>query len=106
MYAKFVMGCFSLGKLAQLWQDLRESERGSPQRKEIQAEINKVERWMIAKGYKTDGETKWNDNEKESNRYPWHVDTIFFEDLWMVKQYNETGVNYNPDKSVHNCVEC
>lgn len=96
-----------MGKLQQLWDELRATDRDDPRRAEIQSEINKVEKWMISKGIKQPGtETKWNTSEQISNRYPWHVDVVFFEDMWMVADLNGKGINYNADKSVHICDEC
>lgn len=95
-----------MGKLANLWQELRETSKDSPRRKEIQEEINNIERWMISKKIKKDGITKWGDFSEVSIRYPWHVDTVYFDDIWMVDSLNRTGINYNSDKSIHVCSEC
>lgn len=96
-----------IGKLADLWQNLRDTDFNDPKRADIQEEINKIERYMIKKGWKTDGETKWYDNEQSvSVLYPHHSGAVYFEDLYMVADLNGKGINYGSDGSVHVCEDC
>ena len=55
-------------------------ELDDPERFGVQNEINQTEQWMISKGYKTTGITKWNVTS-DSKNYPDGTGYIFFEDI-------------------------
>lgn len=95
-----------MGKLADLWQQIRDMDDDDPRLPEVQKKINEVEQWMIDKGYKTDGITQWGKKSGDSNDYPHHTGFIRFEDIHMVAELNGLDVNYNPDGSVHKCDKC
>lgn len=80
MYNVWWMG---IGKLSDLWQKLRSLDFDDPERFEIQKQINEVESWMISKGYKTTGITKWNVT-LESPNYPDKTGYLFWQDLYKV----------------------
>lgn len=49
-----------MGKLAELWTEYKKTPAKSQRKIDIQKEINKIERWMIGKGYKKEGtQTDW-----------------------------------------------
>lgn len=89
-----------MGKLSDLWQEYKSLPRDHPKRKELQSDINKIEEWMIEKGYKTDGVTQWYDTDAPSTNYPWKSGAVWFEDMWQCADLNGVGINYNYDKSV------
>lgn len=97
-----------IGKLGELWDQLRATDYNDPKRKEIQEEINKVERYCIAHNYAGfTSETKWYDNDQNNSElYPHHTGAVYFEDLYMVADLNGKGINYGSDGSVHLCEDC
>ena len=96
-----------MGKLGDLWQQIRDMDFEDPRRVEVQKEINKVEQWMIDKGYKKDGLTQWGESgSKTSLSYPHHTGFVRFEDIHMVAELNGLGISYNADGSVHVCTNC
>ena len=90
-----------MGKLSNLWTEYKSCDKNDPHRRDLQKEINKLEAWMIQKGYKTDGLTQWYEGGGKSKNYPWHSGTVWLEDIWMIGSMNEKGINYNNDGSIH-----
>ena len=76
-----------MGKLSDLWQKLRSMDIDDIDRVSVQAEINKCESWMIEKGYKKDGITKFHNNKSiVSDSYPVGSGAVFIEDLDQLKE--------------------
>lgn len=94
-----------MGKLKDLWEELKTLDNDNPRKKEVQKEINDIEEWMIGRGLKKDGTTKWYDNIRSDN-YPWHSGAVYLEDLKLMSQYNSEHLNYNKDNSIHVCERC
>lgn len=69
-----------MGRLSELWSLLKEMEADDPRRDDIQKQINDVEAWMIQKGYKKDGITKWGGYGNSKN-YPDRTGYIWYEDI-------------------------
>lgn len=95
-----------MGKLSDLWQELKDMDYNDPRVVEVQKEINNTEQWMIEKGYKKDGLTKFSGVAGDSPHYPHHTGFIKFGDINLLSEYNELGINYNSDGSIHTCVKC
>lgn len=95
-----------MGKLADLWQQLKDLDYDDPRVIEVQQAINETEMWMISKGYKTDGITKFGNISGDSPLYPHHTGFIKLKDVELLAEYNELGLNYNLDGSVHVCSKC
>ena len=95
-----------MGKLAELWQQIKDMDYDDPRVPEVQKEINDVEEWMITKGYKTDGVTQWGKFSGNSNEYPHHTGFVRYEDISMIGDLNGLGISYNADGSVHICPKC
>lgn len=65
-----------MGKLKDLWEEYRGTDKKDPYRKDLQKQINDIETWMIGRGLRKNI-TQWTDAEGMSNRYPYHVDSIW-----------------------------
>ena len=96
------------GDLAKFWGELKETDYDDPRRLDLQKKINEIEKYCIDQGYEGfTNITNWNNNSNNtSNIYPWHSGVVYFEDNWMIAELNGEGINYNSDKSVHNCNLC
>lgn len=77
-----------MGKLGDLWQQIRDMDYDDPRREEVQKEINNVEQWMIDKGYKDDGITKWGDAGGTNIDYPYKTGYVKFDDIDKLPEYN------------------
>ena len=96
-----------MGKLKELWDQLKSLDDDSPLRGDIQKEINKLEEYCISKGFAGFTTiTNWNNNKSKSDIYPWHSGAVFASDIWMVGELNGKHLNYNSDNSIHVCDEC
>lgn len=96
-----------MGRLADLWAEWRSLDKSDPRRKEVQEEINKVEQYCISHNYAGfTSVTKWYDGGGQSSSYPFHTGAVYLEDIDMVASLNGKGLNFNTDKSVHNCKDC
>ena len=96
-----------MGKLGDLWQQIRDMNWDDPRRNDVQKEINSIEEWMITKGIKKDGITQWGEmSGGNSIIYPHHTGYVRFEDISMVGELNGKGLHYNSDGSVHICPIC
>lgn len=79
-----------MGKLADLWAKLRSMDIDDPDRIKVQNDINKCESWMIEKGYKKDGITKFHNNKSiVSDSYPHNSGSVFIEDLDQLKEIQQ-----------------
>lgn len=93
-----------MGKLKDLWDELKNMDYDDPRKEEVQQEINKVEEWMISKGIKKDGVTQWNNNGMGySSFYPVHTGFVRIEDVDLLSDFNDSGINYNLDNKPHFC---
>lgn len=95
-----------MGKLGDLWQQLKDLPDDDPRVPDIQKEINRIEQWMIDNGYKDDEPTKFGSITSELPHYPHHTGFVRFEDIKLLAEYNGLGINYNSDGSIHNCQKC
>ncbi len=96
-----------MGKLGDLWGQLRGMDIDDPRRQDVQKKINEIEQFMIKKGWKTDGITRWTSSiGGTSDIYPWHTGYVKLKDVSMVASLNGKGINYNSDGSIHNCQLC
>lgn len=66
-------------RLAELWDRHRRMDDSDPRRIEIEREINRVEQWMIDRGYKEDGITRFHHNAPNPD-YPARSGCIRLED--------------------------
>lgn len=97
-----------MGKLRELRDELDQMEWDDPRRPEIQKKINGIEQWCIDnnKGFVTKL-TSWTQSGNGGNpKYPWHTGFVNIRDIGMVASLNGIGINYNSDKSIHNCPDC
>lgn len=79
-----------MGKLADLHARLRSMDIDDPDRIKVQSDINKIEEWMISKGIKKDGITKWHNNKSiVSDSYPHGSGAVFIEDLDQLKEIQQ-----------------
>lgn len=90
---------------AELFDKLDELPHDDPQVPGIQKRINEIEQWMIKKGFITHT-TKWGAFTDKSELYPFHTGYVNFGDISLVGALNGKGINYNMDKSIHNCPIC
>lgn len=89
-----------MGRLKDLWSELKSLDREDPKRKVLQAEINKIEKFCISKGYEGFAVTMWHDGNS-SPRYPFNNGAIWYDDIWQMAEFNRKGLNYNNDGSIH-----
>ena len=69
-----------MGRLKDLWQELKSVDKTNPRRKEIQEEINKIEEWMISQGLRKDI-TLFYESLPKSPNYPQNTGFIWYEDF-------------------------
>ena len=97
-----------MGKLADL-RDRRENmDWDDPDRVKTEEENNSIEQWCIdnGKGFIKKLTTWTNGHGGDNILYPWHTGCVDVRDRWMVGSLNDSGLNYNVDKSVHLCGNC
>ena len=96
-----------MGKLSELWQMIKDMDEDDPRVPEVQQEINKVEKWMIEKGYKKDGVTQWGKTISiNPNIYPHHTGYVKLEDVDLIGELNGLHINYDRDGNIHHCTNC
>lgn len=80
-----------MGKLKELWDEYKTLDVDDITRRiQLQNDINKCESWMIEKGYKKDGITKWHNNKSiVSDSYPHGSGAVFIEDLDQLKEIQQ-----------------
>lgn len=103
--------CFGekkMGKLKELREQWEQMSYEDPKREEVEKEINRIEQWCIDKGVAGIIKlTVWNNKMNGGNNdYPWHTGFVKIRDMWMVGSLNGKRINYNSDKSIHNCEKC
>ncbi len=94
-----------MGKRRELLDELDGLEFGNPRIPTLQKKINEIEEWMITKGY-IKSKTNWNNQNGDSELYPWHTNYLNFKDIHMVGALNDTGMNINTDGTPHLCKYC
>lgn len=96
-----------MGKLKDLWTQLKSMDDDDPQRGDIQKEINKLEQYCINQKYAGfTSLTNWNSIKSKSNLYPWHSGSVFVDDIYMVGALNGKGLNYTNEMKIHMCDKC
>lgn len=93
-----------MSKRQDLFKQLEDLDPFDPKRKEIQKKINEIEEYCIKKGW-LQSITKWESFEVSDN-YPWHCGAIWFDDISLVGELNNKGINYNYDETIHVCQDC
>lgn len=78
-----------------------------PQRAVVLKEKERIEQWMIKKGYKKEFKYELRtESSHEDPVYPWHVAGIWVKDIWMISDLNGKGINYEKSGEVHICAKC
>ena len=90
-----------IGKLKDLWEQLKSLDENSPLRDDIQKQINKTEQWCIDNGIAGfTSITNFASGKSSSNIYPWTAGAVWLKDISMVGDLNGKGINYGLDGEI------
>jgi len=85
------------GDLKRFWVELKGMDKSDPRRAGLQKDINRIEKWMIESGKFPDMKiTNWSEGfsgNMTSLLYPYGTGCVWFNDIFMLKEYNSKGFN-------------
>lgn len=81
-----------MGRLKELWAELRSLDKNDPRREEVQKRINETEQFCIDHGYAGfTSITKWNNGKVVSDEYPQNTGYVYLEDIDKVYKMEDGG---------------